>query len=197
MSKHPSTAIALAAGLGLVGAAAQAATAPASKPAPAAAKPAATKPATATPTAAKPAAAPTDKAKIEALEAKFAAGFNAKDVGKIMSVYAHDGLFVFDVTPPRQHVGWEDYKKDWEGFLRGVSGPVTFKISDLAITVVGTVAYSHSIQDIRWTDKGATELTVRVTDVYRQSAGKWLIVQEHVSTPVDIATGKADLLSKP
>ena len=198
MSNHPKAAIALAAAFGLIGAAALAATPPASAPAQSpAAKPAATKPATATPTAAKPAAAPTDKAKIEALEAKFAAGFNAKDVAKIMSVYAHDGLFVFDVTPPREHVGWEDYKKDWDGFLGGISGPVTFKISDLTITVVGQVAYSHSIQDLRWTAKGATELTVRVTDVYRQTAGKWLIVQEHVSVPVDIDTGKADLLSKP
>jgi hypothetical protein len=36
-----------------------------------------------------------------------------------------------------------------------------------------------------------------VTDVYRKIKGKWLIVQEHVSFPVDLATGKADLLSKP
>ncbi len=197
MSHRPTTVIALAGALGLIGAAALAATPPASAPAPgASARPTPNKAATATSAAARPAGA-SDKAKIEALEARFAAGFNAKDVGKIMSVYARDGLFVFDVTPPRQHVGWEDYKKDWDGFLGSIAGPVTFKISDLAITVVGPVAYSHSIQDISWTDKGATELTVRVTDVYRQIGGKWLIVQEHVSTPVDIETGKADLLSKP
>jgi hypothetical protein len=38
---------------------------------------------------------------------------------------------------------------------------------------------------------------VRVTDVYRKLKGKWLIVQEHVSVPVDLATQKPDLLSKP
>jgi hypothetical protein len=27
--------------------------------------------------------------------------------------------------------------------------------------------------------------------------GHWLIVQEHLSVPVDLDTGKADLLSKP
>jgi len=31
----------------------------------------------------------------------------------------------------------------------------------------------------------------------RRMGGKWLIFQEHVSVPVDLATGKADLLSKP
>jgi ketosteroid isomerase-like protein len=153
--------------------------------------------------AATPAAAtsggPGDKAQIEALEAKFAAGFSAKDVSKIMSCYARDGLFVFDVAPPRQHVGWEDYKKDWEGLLSGIGGPVTFMISDLDVTAVGSVAYSHSIQDLRWSGAGgvAVELTVRVTDVYRKIAGDWRIVQEHVSVPVDLDTGKGDLKSKP
>ena len=41
------------------------------------------------------------------------------------------------------------------------------------------------------------DLVVRVTDVYRKLKGKWLIVQEHVSVPVDLATQKPDLLSKP
>jgi uncharacterized protein (TIGR02246 family) len=150
--------------------------------------------------AAKPAAAgPSDKARIEALEARFAAAFNAKDVAKIMAVYAHDGLFVFDVGPPRQHAGWADYKQDWEGLVAGTPGPVAFKLSDLSVTVSGDVAYGHSIQDLRWTAKDGTasEMTVRVTDVYRKIAGKWLIVQEHVSVPVDLATDKGDLLSKP
>ena len=140
-----------------------------------------------------------DKAQIEALEASFAAAFNAKDIAKIMSCYAHDGLFVFDVAPPRQHVGWEDYKKDWKSLFVTITGPLTFKISELDVTAVGSVGYAHSIQNLRWTTAGGTaaELTVRVTDVYRKMAGKWLIVQEHVSVPVDLRTGKGDLLSKP
>jgi uncharacterized protein (TIGR02246 family) len=151
------------------------------------------------PAAAKPAAVePSDKARIEALEARFAAAFNAKDVAKIMACYTRDGLFVFDVSPPRQYLGWAAYKQDWEGLLAGMPGPVTFKLSDLSVTVSGDVAYGHSIQDLHWTANGAaSELTVRVTDVYRKIAGKWLIVQEHVSVPVDLASGKPDMLSKP
>jgi uncharacterized protein (TIGR02246 family) len=153
------------------------------------------------PAAAKPPAAkaPSDKAQIEALEKSFAAAINAKSVSRIMSVYAREGLFVFDVTPPRQHVGWDDYKKDWDGFLAASPGPLTFGISDLDVTVVGPVAYGHSIQDARMTaaDGAKSELVVRVTDVYRKQAGKWRIVQEHVSVPVDLDTGKGDLMSKP
>jgi ketosteroid isomerase-like protein len=36
-----------------------------------------------------------------------------------------------------------------------------------------------------------------VSDVFRRIGDKWLIVHEHVSFPVDIDSGKADLLSKP
>jgi ketosteroid isomerase-like protein len=141
-----------------------------------------------------------DKSAIEALEARFAAAFNAKDVNAIMRVYEPGpGLFVFDVTPPRQHVGWADYKADWEGVLKGTPGPIRFSISDLSVTVVGPVAYGHSIQRLRFTRANGSqaEFDVRVSDVYRKIRGRWLIVQEHVSVPVDLDTGKADLLSKP
>ena len=41
------------------------------------------------------------------------------------------------------------------------------------------------------------DLVVRVSDVYRKQAGKWLIVQEHVSVPLDAKTMQPDLMSKP
>jgi uncharacterized protein (TIGR02246 family) len=160
----------------------------------------ATTPATAAPPAAKPAApGPSDKARIEALERAFNAAFNAKNADKVMSYYARDGLFVFDVTPPREHVGWADYKKDWQDLFTGSPGPLSNKISELSITVVGPVAYGHSVQDTSFTAKNGAknEVVVRVTDVYRKQGGAWKIVQEHVSVPVDLNTGKADLLSKP
>ena len=145
-------------------------------------------------------AADADKASIEALETRFSNAFKARDVNAIMQCYAQGaGLFVFDLTPPRQHVGWFDYKKDWQGMFAAFPGPLTFSISDLNITVVGTVAYSHSIQQGQLTRKDGTKLDVvaRVTDVYRNLSGRWLIVEEHVSVPVDLDSQKPDLLSKP
>jgi uncharacterized protein (TIGR02246 family) len=148
--------------------------------------------------AAKPAGAD-DKAAIEALEQGFAQAFDGKDTDKIMSFYAHDGLFVFDVTPPREHVGWDDYKKDWQDLFTAYPGPASVAISELSITVVGPVAYSHSIQASQVTGKDGSksELVVRVTDVYRKTQKQWKIVQEHVSIPVDLATMKPDPMSKP
>ena len=141
-----------------------------------------------------------DKAAIEALETRFIEAFNAKDVNGIMAAYAPgSGLFVFDAVPPREYPSAEAYRKDWEGLFAAYPGPLANAISEQSISVVGSVAYGHNIQSGYFTRKDGTrvDVAVRVTDVYRKMGGKWLIVQEHVSFPVDIDTGKADLLSKP
>jgi uncharacterized protein (TIGR02246 family) len=118
-------------------------------------------------------AASSDEAQIQALEKQFAAAVQAKDVAKVMAVYAPEGLFVFDLVPPRQYVGQAAYRKDWENVFAGTVGPVKFSVSDLAVTVVGTVAYGHSIQSISWTGKNgkSTGAVVRTTDVYRKMGG--------------------------
>jgi ketosteroid isomerase-like protein len=141
-----------------------------------------------------------DEASIRALESRFVAAVNAKDVNAIMKVYvADESLFVFDVIPPRQYVGAEAYAKDWTDFLALFKGSLKLKISDLSVTADGTMGFGHSIQRVTGSDtKGhPVDLTVRVTDVYRKISGNWLIVHEHISVPVDLDTGKPDLSSKP
>ncbi|HEY1962862.1 MAG TPA: nuclear transport factor 2 family protein [Rhizomicrobium sp.] len=108
-------------------------------------------------------------------------------------------LVVFDVTPPRQYVASAAYRKDWQAFTSGYKGPIKFEIADLAVTVDGNMAYGHSIQRVSGMDaKGKpSDMTVRVTDVYRRINGKWLVVHEHVSVPVDLNTMQPDVSSKP
>ena len=145
-------------------------------------------------------AAANDKADIEALEKRYTDAVLAKDLNGIMSCYAPGNqLFVFDAVPPREYPSWDAYKKDWQELLGMFPGPLTYSLSEQSITVVGTVAYGHNIQTGQFTRKDGSKLdsVVRVTDVYRKIDGKWLIVHEHVSFPVDLDTGKADLLSKP
>ncbi len=143
-----------------------------------------------------------DEQQIRALEDKFAAAVNAKDVNAIMKLYVPgDELLVFDVVPPRQYAGWDAYKKDWEGEFAMMPGPVKFEVSDLSVTTDGRLGWSHSIQHVAWmtSDGKPMELTVRVTDCYRKIDGKWLIVLEHVSVPVDLSGPQPvpDLTSKP
>lgn len=140
------------------------------------------------------------RAEIEALETSYNDAFNTRDISGIMSCYARGrALFVFDVVPPRQYASWDAYKRDWETLLSQYPGPVSNQISEQSITVLGTVAYGHNIQSTTLTGKDGSKfhIVVRVTDVYRKFGTKWLIVQEHVSVPVNLATGQADLLSQP
>lgn len=141
-----------------------------------------------------------EKAAIEALEQRYSDAFNAKKVDAIMACYSPGkALFVFDAVPPREYPSWDAYKRDWEGLLSAYPGPLSVTVSEQSITVVGSVAYGHNIQSGYFTRKDGTRMNwvVRVSDVYRKTKGQWLIVQEHVSFPVDLETGKADLLSKP
>ncbi len=141
-----------------------------------------------------------DDAEIKALEARFAKALEANDVDAIMANYLPgDSIVVFDVIPPRQYVGWDAYKKDWQGFLASCKGPIKFEMTDLSVTADAKLGYGHSIQRLRCaTTNGAVQdFTFRVSDGYQKRDGKWLIAHEHVSVPVDLATGKADLSSKP
>jgi uncharacterized protein (TIGR02246 family) len=140
-------------------------------------------------------------AAIKALEDRFMAAWKAKDVKAIMACYVPDDtLLVFDITPPRQYVGAQAYTKDWEDIMGLLPGPLEADLTDLDVTAGdGDVAYGHSIQHFAGSMKDGKKLeaTVRVTDGYRKVNGQWLIAHEHVSVPVDLATAKADLTSKP
>ncbi len=141
-----------------------------------------------------------DKADIAALEKRVAAGIEAKDADAVMANYIPgDSLVVFDLIPPRQYTGSDAYKKDWAGVFADCADSPKFEISDLDITADGKLAFSHSIQQFSCTDaKGnKMQMTMRATDAYRKVKGKWVIVHEHLSAPIDLASGKADLTSRP
>jgi len=144
-------------------------------------------------------AASDDEAAIRALEARFGAAFNAGDIDAMIKNYIPDKtLVVFDVVPRSDHFGADAYRKAWVDFFTHFRGRPKIAITDLGITVEGNLGFSHSIQHVTGTDLQGhpVDRTVRVTDGYRKIGGNWLIVLEHVSVPVDLKTGKADLTAK-
>ena len=117
-----------------------------------------------------------------------------------MAVYVSDeSLIAYDCTPPRQFVGANAYRKDYEDIFAHYVGPIHAELIDFKIHAEGNLGYGIGLFHVVGTSKeGKTDdLTMRVTDVFRKINGKWLIVHEHASFPVDVATGKADLTSKP
>jgi ketosteroid isomerase-like protein len=108
-------------------------------------------------------------------------------------------LVVFDAVPPRQYVGARVLRKDFDDLFAIFPGPNSSQFEDLHVTTVGTLGYAHGIGTFNLTDKAGKQVTwvFRLTDALRKLNGKWLIVHEHVTWPVDPATDKADFLSRP
>jgi ketosteroid isomerase-like protein len=141
-----------------------------------------------------------DEAEIRAMEAAMIKAYAAKDLDKGLAGYLQDEtLFIFDAIPPRQYVGIKAWRADNEGFVALFQGPLKAEMSDLSITTNGKLGFGHNIQRFSGTDKNGKpiDLTFRVSDGYKKIKGKWMIVEEHLSFPVDVASGKADLSSKP
>jgi ketosteroid isomerase-like protein len=129
-----------------------------------------------------------DTAEITALEQRLIDGITARDAKQIMSCYSDD-VFVYDVVPPRQYIGAAAFQKPWRGFLDMFKGPINAEVNDLVINSDGKIAYSRSVQRVSGTTNEGKpfDATFRITDVYRKSHGKWVIVQEHISVPLDVA----------
>ena len=141
-----------------------------------------------------------DESAIRALEDRFAEAFNTGDIEAIMKNYVPDNSFVlFDVVTRKEYLGADAYRKAWIDMFSRFSGRPKITISDLCITVDCNVGFSHSFMNTRGTDiQGQpVDRTVRVTAGYRKIGGSWLIAHEHISVPVDFATGKWDPVLKP
>jgi ketosteroid isomerase-like protein len=135
-----------------------------------------------------------DEAAIRAVHDKFTAAFDAGDIDAMMKNYIADkSLFVFDVVPRKEYLGADAYRNDWVDFFKHFKGTPKLVITALGITVDGNIGFSHSFQRVTGTDDQGhpVDRTVRVTDGYRKIGGKWLIVLEHISLPVNLKTGMA------
>ncbi len=140
-----------------------------------------------------------DKAAINASVQRWAAAVEARDLDGIMAYYVpDDSLFVYDVIPPRQYVGTAAFRKDWQETLAAYVGPIQTSVADWTIDVEGDFAYAHGTARLTGKDKDGKPMdsNVRVTDIYKKTGGKWLVVHEHVSVPIDPITLKPDLESK-
>jgi uncharacterized protein (TIGR02246 family) len=116
-----------------------------------------------------------------------------KDANRIMSLYAPD-VVAYDAIAQLRFKGREAYGKHWEMCLTMCPGPMGFEIHDLDVAANGDVAFSHHLIKHEGKDpESGKEHTcwMRVTTGYRKRDGKWVIVHEHFSAPMDMETGKA------
>ena len=134
---------------------------------------------------------------IRAVQNRVVEAINAKDADALMRNYVSDGLLVFDDAMPFEINSAEAWRKTWAGvFARAHSFEV--KISDLVIETSGDLGIAHGVAHIAFVgENGKLNETARLTEAYRKVAGKWLIFHEHLSIPIDPATGRGVFDAKP
>ncbi|HJU27930.1 MAG TPA: nuclear transport factor 2 family protein [Candidatus Binataceae bacterium] len=122
----------------------------------------------------------------------------AKNVDEALSYYDHSpDLVLFDVIPPLEYSGYAAVRKDFENFF--ATYPTShFEITDLRVANDGRIGFANYIEHFTGVAKDGkkAENTWRVTDCLEKKDGKWKIVNEHISVPVDVASGRADLNAK-
>ena len=131
---------------------------------------------------------------------RWAKAFRAGDIKGIMALYAAgDTLVAYDIVPPLQYKGYDAYKKDYEDFLALYDGPIEVEFRDMRIVTADNVAFIHALERMTGTLKGGkkSDVWMRATSGLRKINGKWLIVHDHISVPVDMDSGKAALDLKP
>lgn len=136
-----------------------------------------------------------DKGQEEAAVAKVdAAVMNARS-GKDMVPYLDPNhTFIWDVVDHPRY-GLNEVTRHIDEVLATPQFK-NFKDSLVHIEVEAspTVAFANSIQNLTVKDDNGKVLfdsDFRVTNTYHKVDGKWLMVGEHASFPIDLATGKA------
>lgn len=135
------------------------------------------------------------KAEITELEHKCA---TATTVDQLMACYdASDELVVYDLSTPREFDGPTAVRADFQNFFDAIKDPKVDFIN-LHVITDGKFGVAESVQHMTGTDKSGkpSDSIFRVTDVWRKEKGAWKIIHTHVSFPIDMASGKADMQSK-
>jgi ketosteroid isomerase-like protein len=116
----------------------------------------------------------------------------AKDIDRVMSLYASD-IVSFDLDPPLRYAGTEDKRQAWQKLFAAYAGALGYEVHELEVTVHGDLAFVHGLNHVSGKLVGgqAVEMWVRWTGCFRRVDDVWLIAHDHVSVPADLARGRA------
>jgi uncharacterized protein (TIGR02246 family) len=125
-----------------------------------------------------------DEVAIRDLIEAWAAAVRRKDIDAILQNHATD-FVMFDVPPPFEIQGLEDYRRSWDLFFSWSSDPIPYDIHRLSVTAGSDVAFAVATMGCAepGTDGKPAPLDFRLTIGLRKIDGKWIITHEHHSIP--------------
>lgn len=112
-------------------------------------------------------------------------GWSTLDPANVAKYYATGPHAFFDIAPLK-YGSWDEYEKSVKGVLAGYKS-ATFTVNDdVAIHPHGDLVWATATVAEKMTTKaGKVEMgNFRWTVVFENEDGKWLIVHEHVSEPI-------------
>ena len=128
----------------------------------------------------------TAETQIKALIEAWADAVRRHDLSGILAHHNQD-IVMFDVPPPLQSRGLEEYRKTWDLFFEYHEPSQAFDIEELAITAGEDVAFAVAIMRCgSGTFSGPPEeggFPFRLTMGLRKVDDGWRIVHEHHSVP--------------
>jgi ketosteroid isomerase-like protein len=128
----------------------------------------------------------TAEGQIRVLIEAWADAVRRHDVSGILAYHEQD-IVMFDVPPPLQSRGIEEYKKTWDLFFRYHKPSQAFDIEELAIVAGEDVAFAVAIMRCgSATFSGPPKedgFQFRLTIGLRKIEGDWRIAHEHHSVP--------------
>jgi ketosteroid isomerase-like protein len=138
------------------------------------------------------------KKQIQQLFVTWAKAFEAKDVNGVMAMYAPN-VTAFDIVPPLKFGGADAYRTDYSQFFGQFSGPLHVETPDMHIEVGGDTAFAFGLERLtgKTSSGAAVDMWLRYTEGLKRVDGQWRVVHEHISVPIDMATGKARMDLKP
>lgn len=127
-----------------------------------------------------------DEDLIRALIENWAKAVRAKDINKILAHHSPD-ILMFDVPPPFESKGIEEYKKTWNTFFSWANEPVVFDIKRLDIAAGNDVAFAAALMQCSGTEKTGESILLdfRLTVGLQKIDDEWIIVHEHHSIPAE------------
>ncbi|MDP9090258.1 MAG: nuclear transport factor 2 family protein [Pseudomonadota bacterium] len=101
----------------------------------------------------------------------------------------------FDLGAALQYFGYQALHTTTHQMVAGAVGPIDIDFGDPTIMVSSNLACSWQILRVKAAQKGGrvTDIQVRQTDVWNKVDGRWYIVHEHNSLPMQPGAAEAML----
>jgi ketosteroid isomerase-like protein len=115
-----------------------------------------------------------------------------RDLQGIMAIYV-PGAVTFDLKEPLKNNSSEAIKRRLHEWFGTYKSPISQELSQLEIVAGADVAFSHCLTRTYGTGikDEKFDMWYRTTTGFQKMDGIWFISHEHVSEPIDMATGKA------